>query len=65
MKCPACQQTMSHVDLEHGPVGNRVSGPLVSGYTAVCPRCRAVLGVMPDQDAIAQKVVELLTKSRR
>jgi hypothetical protein len=62
MKCPSCQQTMANVDLERGPVGNPTFGPLISGFTAVCPRCRAVLGVIADPDAVAQKVVQALTK---
>ncbi len=64
MKCPSCQQLITHVDLERGPLGGQAFGPLVAGYTAVCPRCRAVVGVMNDADAIAKKVVDALTKRR-
>jgi hypothetical protein len=62
-KCPSCGQRIGHVDLERGPVGNGVVGPLVAGYVAVCPTfsCRAVLGVMADPDAIAKKVIEAIT----
>ena len=60
-KCPSCGQVITNVNLEHGPVGNPVSGPLVSGYVATCPRCRAVLGVMANPDSIVNKVVEKLT----
>ena len=61
-KCPSCGQRISSVDLERGPVGNQVTGPLVAGFVAICPQftCRAVLGVMPDLDAIASKVAEEL-----
>lgn len=62
MKCPNCAQQISNVDLKPGPVGNQVFGPLVTGFIAVCPRCQAVLGVMNDANAIAKKVVEMLTK---
>jgi hypothetical protein len=65
-KCPSCGQRLGHIDLERGPIGNTVVGPLVSGYVAVCPRfdCRAVLGVMADPDAIAQQVVKKLSGKR-
>jgi hypothetical protein len=63
-KCPKCEQVVS-VDLERGPLGNQAFGPLVGGFTAVCPRCRTILGVLLDPDAIAEKVVRLLTKSGR
>jgi hypothetical protein len=52
---------ITNVNLEHGPVGNTVTGPLVLGYVATCPRCRAVLGVMANPDSIVNKVVEKLT----
>jgi len=55
-KCPKCEQIIGRPDLEHGPIGNQVSGPLLSGFTAVCPRCRTILGVLPDTDAIANAV---------
>jgi phage FluMu protein Com len=60
-KCPKCEQIITNVDLELGPVGNSVTGPLASGYVAICPRCRTVLGVMPDLDSIVKKVLEKLT----
>jgi hypothetical protein len=60
-KCPKCEQVITSVHLERGPVGNTVSGPLVAGYVAICPRCRTVLGVMPDPDSIAQKVADKLS----
>ena len=63
-KCPACEEPISNLNLERGPLGNSVFGPLVAGYAATCPRCRAVLGIMSDPDAIAQQVVAKLTKAR-
>jgi hypothetical protein len=63
-KCPSCGQGISSVNLERGPIGNTVVGPLMQGYTAFCPRCRAVLGIMPDPDSIARAIVEKLAKSR-
>ncbi len=62
-KCPRCSLRISTVDLECGPVGNQLVGPLVAGYVAVCPiiTCRAVLGVMPDPDAIAAMVAAKLS----
>jgi hypothetical protein len=35
-----------------------------TGYTALCPTCRAVLGVLPDPDSIAEMVVERLSGKR-
>ncbi len=66
-KCPSCGQRISNVDLERGPVGNPVVGPLVAGFVAVCPafNCRAVLGVIPDPDSIAQKVADRLSGKKR
>jgi phage FluMu protein Com len=63
-KCPKCEQAISNVNLERGPIGNTVVGPLVAGYTAVCPRCHTVLGIMPDPSSIAQMVVEKLSGKR-
>jgi hypothetical protein len=62
-KCPRCGLRISAVDLERGQVGNQVGGPLVAGYVALCPiiTCRAVLGVMPDPDAIAAMVAAKLS----
>jgi hypothetical protein len=60
-KCPKCEQIITNVYLERGPVGNSVTGPLVAGYVAICPMCRTVLGVMPDPDSIVKRVVEKLT----
>ena len=64
-KCPKCER-MIRPDLERGPVGNQVSGPLVSGFIAVCPNagCRTILGVLPDPDAIAEFVISKLSKTR-
>jgi Protein of unknown function (DUF3892) len=62
---PKLRTADSEVDLKHGPIGNQVFGPLMNGFTAVCPRCQAVLGVMNDPNATAKKVVEALTKARR
>ncbi len=47
MKCPHCQRQINNVDLVGLTIGNTVFGPMVPGYTAVCPLpdCRAVLGV--------------------
>jgi hypothetical protein len=64
-KCPSCDKAISNVNLERGPLGNSVFGPLVPGYAALCPTCRAVLGVMPDPDTIAQKVVDMLGGKKR
>jgi hypothetical protein len=61
-KCPSCGKAISNVNLERGPLGNSTFGPLVSGYAATCPTCRAVLGVMPDPDAIVHEVVKKLGK---
>ena len=63
-KCPSCGNAIQSVNLERGPLGNSVIGPLVSGYAALCPTCRAVLGVLPDPDSIAKKVVDLLKKAK-
>ena len=63
-KCPSCDKAIQNVNLERGPIGNSVFGPLVAGYTAVCPTCRAVLGVMPDPDSIADAVAKRLSKAR-
>ena len=60
-KCPSCGNAIQNVNLERGPLGNSVVGPLVSGYAALCPTCRAVLGVMPDPESIAKTVVERLS----
>lgn len=60
-KCPKCEQIITNVNLEHGPIGNAVTGPLVPGYVAICPRCRTVLGVMPDPASIVRQVVEKIT----
>jgi phage FluMu protein Com len=59
-KCPKCDQIIGAPRLEHGPIGNQAFGPLVAGFTAVCPRCRTILGVLPDPDAIAQTVAKRL-----
>jgi hypothetical protein len=63
-KCPNCDQVIQNVNLERGPIGNPAFGPLVTGYTAACPMCRAVLGVMPDPDSIADAVAKRLSKAR-
>ena len=60
MKCPKCEQTIPNVNLVGPTVGNNVFGPLLSGYTAVCPRCRSVLGVTVDPQAIARQVAKAL-----
>lgn len=60
LKCPSCDKAISNVALEAGPVGNTVTGPLVGGFVAKCPTCRAVLGVLPDVDAIASAVARKL-----
>jgi hypothetical protein len=59
-KCPSCDKAISNVNLERGPLGNSVFGPLVHGYAALCPTCRAVLGVMPDPANIAEMVAKKL-----
>jgi hypothetical protein len=64
-KCPSCDQTIGAPHLETGPIGNQLSGPLVAGFTAVCPRCRAILGVLPDTDAIANAVAKRLGAKTR
>jgi hypothetical protein len=57
-KCPSCANAIQSVNLEKGPLGNSVFGPLVPGFTALCPTCRAVLGVMPDPASISRTVIE-------
>jgi phage FluMu protein Com len=59
-KCPKCEQIIGKLDLEHGPIGNEAFGPLIAGFTAVCPRCRTILGVLPDTNAIANTVAKRL-----
>lgn len=59
-RCPKCEQMIGKPDLEHGPIGNQAFGPLLAGFTAVCPRCRTILGVLPDTDAIAQAIAKKL-----
>jgi hypothetical protein len=63
-KCPSCGNAIQGVKLERGPLGDGFSGPLVSGYAAVCPTCRAVLGAVPDLDAVADKVAARLRKAK-
>jgi hypothetical protein len=63
-KCPSCNNAIQNVNLEKGPLGNSVFGPLVAGYAVLCPTCRAVLGVMPDPANIADLVVQKLAKAR-
>jgi hypothetical protein len=60
-RCPSCGNAIQSVNLERGPLGNSAFGPLVPGYAALCPTCRAVLGVMSDPDSIADKVVKKLS----
>ncbi|MEY9131846.1 hypothetical protein ABIE79_003313 [Bradyrhizobium diazoefficiens] len=55
-KCPSCDKAISSVNLAPGPLGNSLTGPLIAGFVALCPTCRAVLGVLPDPDAIARQV---------
>jgi hypothetical protein len=62
--CPKCERVIGNVVLEHGPLGNQFSGPMISGFVAICPHCRTILGVVPDPDAIAQSVEQRLTKKR-
>jgi hypothetical protein len=63
-KCPSCDKAIQSVKLERGPLGDALIGPLVPGYAAVCPTCRAVLGVVPDLDAIADMVVDRLKRMK-
>ena len=49
-KCPSCDKAIQSVKLERGPLGDPLIGLLVGGYVAVCPTCRAVLGVVPDPE---------------
>jgi hypothetical protein len=58
MKCPNCERTFSNVNLQGPTIGNTVSGPLLSGYTAVCPLCQAVLGVTVNPDVIVKQVLD-------
>jgi hypothetical protein len=48
-KCPKCEQEVTPT-LRRGP-----SSSLASCYTAVCPNCETILGVIPDPDDIAKK----------
>jgi hypothetical protein len=57
-KCPKCENTISNVDLQGPTIGNSVFGPLVPGMTAVCPRCRTVLGVTVDPVALKREIVK-------
>jgi hypothetical protein len=63
-KCPSCHTAISNVNLEPGPLGNSFSGPMVNGYAALRPICRAVLGVLPDPANIAEMVALRLTKPK-
>lgn len=67
MKCPHCGQHITNVNLVGPTIGNSVFGPLVTGYTAVCPHaaCQAVLGVTPNPDAIVKQVVKALGGGKR
>jgi len=49
-KCPNqnCAQIVSHADLDHITLGNKLVGPLYNGVSAHCPRCKTVLGVVFD-----------------
>lgn len=62
-KCPECKETVA-VDLRHGPIGGHVSGPMVTGFIAVCPRCETILGVLPGIDDIVRRVAEVVVKER-
>jgi len=46
-KCPKCEQIIGTPHLEHGPIGNQASGPLVAGFTAVCPRREDTIATSP------------------
>jgi hypothetical protein len=63
-KCPGCEQ-MVDVDLRPGPIGNRLVGPMISGFTAVCPQCQTILGVVNDPDQIANMIIQRLPKAGR
>jgi len=62
-KCPKCGRFVTPA-LERGPIGNPATGPLISGYVAMCPTggCSAILGVFPDPDAIVEAVLTKLSK---
>jgi hypothetical protein len=51
-KCPACQQQVTHCDLDKIVVGNQISGPSFHAVAACCPKCQTVLGVMVDPWAL-------------
>jgi len=58
-KCPKCEQSIT-VELRPGPIGNPDTTRLVleSGFIAVCPRCKTILGVISNSDNIAEKVAQ-------
>jgi hypothetical protein len=60
IKCPKCEQTIPSVELVGPTVGNQVIGPLLSGYVAVCPHCRSVLGVVVDPSDTARQVTDAM-----
>lgn len=62
VKCPHCDKAIQNVELHHGPIGNALTGPLISGFVVACPTCRSVLGAVPDPDAIASAVAAKLKR---
>jgi len=56
-KCPKCDASLDHVDLDGITIGDKISGPLHHGVSYVCPKCKTILGVAIDPIAVKTDTV--------
>lgn len=47
-KCPKCEKSLDHVDIDAISAGDKMSGPLHHAISYVCPFCKTILGVAID-----------------
>jgi phage FluMu protein Com len=59
-KCPKCSADISQCDLDKIVIGDQFAGPFFHGVSMCCPKCKTVLGVSADPEALAQDIVQKL-----
>ena len=61
-KCPSCKVQLFNVHLKSGQLGDPLAGPSITGFTAVCPQCEVILGVVADPVVLAADIVRRIKR---
>jgi len=62
-KCPKCEKTVSHVDIEAITAGDKLVGPMYNCVSFVCHSCKSVLSVEIDPVSMKNDIIDTILHS--